>query len=192
MLQVTQMLKKVSGTGVVLNIDPVIHKEADQDLVDQGKEGDHIHKWITLEVTNTVIIEKNNQNPTNRFGRVMECSFCNSRFHLKAECKDMSKMLSEINKKDSDEPKFNYFMVFINKQRENKLDALLNECMGLAVLDCGCPNTVCGDTWMENYIETLGPKELKKVETMSSQAFAFGDSKRVQAIKRVKIPVNWG
>ena len=44
MLQVTQMLKEVSEIGVVLNIGPVIHTEADQDLVDQGKEGDHIHQ----------------------------------------------------------------------------------------------------------------------------------------------------
>ena len=136
---------------------------------------------------------KNNQNRLNRFGRAMECSFCNSRFHLRAECTDMAKMLNETNKKDSDEPKFNYLMVFINEQRDNKLDALLNECMGLAVLDSGCPNTVCGETWMENYIARLGPQELIKVETTtSSQAFTFGDGKSVQAIKKVRIPVYWG
>ena len=136
---------------------------------------------------------KNNQNRMNRYGRIPECSFCNSRFHLRAECTDMAKMLNETNKKDSDEPKFNYLMVFINEQRDNKLDALLNECMGQAVLDSGCPNTVCGENWMENYIARLGPQELIKVETTtSSQAFTFGDGKSVQAVKKVRIPIYWG
>ena len=139
--------------------------------------------------------KKNNLNYTNKSGRLMLCDFCGSKFHLRAQCPDMAKakMLSENIKGDNNGPKFSYFTVFLNEQRENKLDALLNECSGLGVLDCGCPNTVCGDTWLDNYISTLGPKDLEEMETTtSSQAFTFGDGKTIQAFKRVKIPVHWG
>ena len=43
------MPKEVFGTGVVIKIGLVFHIEADQDLADQGKEEDHIHRWTTLE-----------------------------------------------------------------------------------------------------------------------------------------------
>ena len=88
--------------------------------------------------------------------------------------------------------RFNYFMVYLNEQREDNLDALLNECMGMAILDSGCPNTVCGEIWMENYMASLDPDAYREiVSTPSTQAFTFGDGKSVQACRRVRIPVYW-
>ena len=59
----------------------------------------------------------------------------------------------------------------------------------MAVLDSGCTKNVCGETWLNCYLETLNEDEVKYVTTIASNAsFKFGSGEAIQSIKRVSLP----
>ena len=63
------------------------------------------------------------------------------------------------------------------------------EAMNKAVLDCGASGTVCGDVWMNCYIDSLDEKERNKiVYKVSHNKFKFGDGEKVCSQQLVKIP----
>ena len=48
---------------------------------------------------------------------------------------------------------------------------------------------LCGESWLNNYIDTLSADDKQKVvETKKDTKFKFGDCSTVQAIKEIKIP----
>ena len=74
---------------------------------------------------------------------------------------------------------------YINKFR--------GETFNHAVLDSGCTKTLCGESWLNNHIDTLSADDKQKVvESKSDTKFKFGDGNTVQAIKEVKIPAQIG
>ena len=59
----------------------------------------------------------------------------------------------------------------------------------MALLDSGCTKTVCGETWLKFYMDTLTTDDTALIVTEPSNAvFKFGDSKMIKSKKRVKIP----
>ena len=132
-----------------------------------------------------------------KFGQTMKCYCCGSKYHLIRKCPDISawKPKQEGSLEGERERKFtyNYFMVYMGGEEEGELKTLMEECKGYAVLDCGCPHTVCGEKWMENYIENLSENDRKDIEiTNSSQSFTFGDGRGVRSKRKMKIPVWMG
>ena len=127
-------------------------------------------------------------------GKTMECHFCGSRYHLRRQCEEFTKMIREDNKRDTDKGvQFSYFMVYMSGQADDRLEALLRECYGYAIIDCGCPNTVCGERWINNYTATLSEKDCKDIEFLpSSQAFTFGDGRSVRSNRKMSFPVWMG
>ena len=134
-----------------------------------------------------------NMNPYKN-GKTMECNFCGSRYHLKRQCEELAKMIRNDNRKDTDKGiRFNYFMVYMSGQDDDRLEALLKECNGYAIIDCGCPNTVCGERWIKDYIATLSKEDCKDIEFLqSSQAFTFGDGRSVKSNRKMRFPVWMG
>ena len=39
------------------------------------------------------------------------------------------------------------------------MKTMVGECLGYAVLDCGCTSTVCGKDWLDCYVDTLDLRE---------------------------------
>ena len=85
-------------------------------------------------------------------------------------------------------------------QRKNKLtlfnDGLYNCCINKfvrktlnhAVLDSRCTKTVCGLSWLDNYLETLSPEDREKeVEKQSETKFKFGDGETVGSLNSIII-----
>jgi len=94
------------------------------------------------------------------------------------------------NDRDNTHPvKFTMFVGCTSCQETNKLNDLVEESRGYAILDSGCSNTVCGENWMTKFIENLGDEErgMIKIEP-SSQTFTFGDGKTVNSKRKVTIP----
>ena len=54
------------------------------------------------------------------------------------------------------------------------MGGLVGECFGKALLDSACTKTVCGETWMKVYLDTLDENDMKLVE-ISDSKFTFGD-----------------
>ena len=76
-----------------------------------------------------------------------------------------------------------------NKESDNNESSILGESFGCAVLDCGCTSTVCGEVWLQCYLESLNIKDRKLVMEYKGQKwFRFGNGKKFQSQKRVRLP----
>ena len=65
----------------------------------------------------------------------------------------------------------------------------VGETLNGEVLDSGCTQTVCGKTWLSNYIDLLTDDDKVKVtERKSDIVFKFGDIKLLNSLKLVIIP----
>ena len=72
---------------------------------------------------------------------------------------------------------------------EETMETLIGEMLSMAVLDSGCTKTVCGETWLNCYLETLSDEDKKLVHVEDSNSvFKFGDSKLIKSNKKVTIP----
>ena len=60
----------------------------------------------------------------------------------------------------------------------------------MALLDSGCTKTVCGEVWLQYFLDSLRNEEyLKVVVSESKNMFKFGDNKMIKSLKLVKFPV---
>ena len=63
------------------------------------------------------------------------------------------------------------------------------ETLNSAILDSGAPKTVCGDKWIEHYIDTLSPRDKEKiVYGQSRNVYRFGCGSKCPAKKEIKFP----
>ena len=136
------------------------------------------------------------QNPVGRDGRVSRCVICGSRFHWARECPD-----SYENKNTSDEKEdkeetvhLSLFMGYAgNADQRGKLQTLVEEAKGCAVLDSGCSTTVCGKEWLTDFVSGLSDYELNRIEEeRSTSTFTFADNVTVPSTKRVVLPCSVG
>ena len=83
---------------------------------------------------------------------------------------------------------FTFFVGYADS--EIKINKLVNECHGHALLDSGCSKTVAGSQWYEKYYDELSDFDKQSVsETSSSKSsFKFRDGVTKKSIKRVTMP----
>ena len=71
----------------------------------------------------------------------------------------------------------------------SKLKGLVAESWNSAVLDSGASKTVCGQAWLNTYLNSLNESDQSKVNYRnSSSSYRFGDGNQVMATKSVQIP----
>ena len=109
----------------------------------------------------------------------MLCISCGSFRHLMAQCPDSWENMASTNKvnvvdsathKQADEQ----VILFTGYQKDN-LQQLGIDAQNCVVLDSACSSTVCGATWMNNYLNSLRPEERVKVcESPGKKIFKFG------------------
>ena len=58
----------------------------------------------------------------------------------------------------------------------------------MAILDSGCPKTVCGKVWLEVYVDSLKEK-LNVTQSDSNGIFKFGNGRSIKSNRKVEIPV---
>ena len=111
-------------------------------------------------------------NPTGRNGLPEACKVCNSIYHFRRECPDLKRESPELNrrndeKRDSNGPDIIQYAYFVgcasDMEYNDNLVSLAMETKGYAILDSGCPNTVCGKQWMNEYIDTLSDEDRKTI-----------------------------
>ena len=131
-------------------------------------------------------------NPLDRYGNPTSCSYCKSILHYRANCPDIKARSSEGRKKDdNDAVKFMYMVGWgcLSGNVVSKINDLVCETRDYTVLDCGCPNTVCGERWMKNYISCLVEDDRKRIKFEPSlQTFTFGDGTEVKSKRTMTIP----
>lgn len=128
-------------------------------------------------------------NPVGRDGKPSTCVVCRSIYHYVRECPNASEKNYDKDRDNSHPVKFTCFVGCTADQENNKIQELVDETRGHAILDSGCSNTVCGEHWMSKFIENLSDEERGMIKIKpSSQTFTFGDGKTVRSKRKVTIP----
>ena len=66
----------------------------------------------------------------------------------------------------------------------DNITMLVGETFGLAVIDTGCPKTVCGTEWLNVYLDSLSSKDRNHIRYKRSSArFRFGDGETYKSQK---------
>lgn len=120
-------------------------------------------------------------NPLDRNGEPSRCAICGSVFHWAKSCSDTRQGQENKTKQAPDEVQVTLI--------EECMTNLVGETLSMAILDSGCTKTVCGEEWLQCYLNTLNDRELKSViERKSATIFKFGSGKHVTSVKNVTLP----
>ncbi len=117
------------------------------------------------------------KNPLDAFGNTSKCAICQSIFHWARDCPDKLHQQEEVQ-----------ITLFTSAVQDCYIESFVGETLSCAVLDSGCTQTVCGESWLQCYKDTLSVEELETlVESPSETRFKFGDGKVIKSEKRVVI-----
>lgn len=129
-------------------------------------------------------------NPLGADGQPLTCKCCGSFRHFLRDCPDSWENQKKVNLVSQaghagGEESAVLFTGF-NKQDITRLGVEANNC---AVLDSACSSTVCGATWLESYLDSLGDEERQVVQRKSStRVFKFGGGTRLQSAGEYILP----
>lgn len=130
-------------------------------------------------------------NPVGRDGEISRCLICDSRLHWMRNCPHSYENNARQEENLSECVQLSLFMGYASDipPLAPKLQTLLKESEGGAVLDTGCSTTVCGRPWLDAYTGSLSDYEREHiVEVPSSSTFTFGDGRTIQSVGKVTIP----
>ena len=129
-------------------------------------------------------------NPLDSDGEVSRCMVCDSKFHWARDCPHSYENNSKFKNPDEDKVLLSLFMGLNDSiDKEDKINVLVEESRGAAVLDTGCVTTVTGQAWLDNYISGLSEYERGSLsESSSSASFTFGDGRSFPSIKKLLLP----
>lgn len=124
-----------------------------------------------------------NVNPVGADGLPITCKSCGSFRHLVAKCPDSWENLSKVNITEEEN------VVLFTGYKTDEISQLGVDARNCAVLDSACSSTVCGETWLENYIGSLDDAERKKVtKAEGSRIFKFGGGTKLKSKCEYSIP----
>ena len=147
------------------------------------------------------------RNPLRPDGTVSRCAVCGSLYHWVKDCPhanvnpnskedevgNLALDTMEGEETDGGIVHLSLFMGFTDGEaRPQKLDMLVKDAEGCALIDTGCSTTVCGDAWFKSYIDQLSYYDKACIEEVASQSknasFTFGDGKAVESSRRLRMP----
>lgn len=130
-------------------------------------------------------------NPKDQNGFVTKCFRCQSMYHYSSQCPENT----EQNEKYVNQEV--HLTLFSNAEEhitlfaedDDRRNKLTYETLGSVVLDSGCTATVCGEIWLESYIDALTDKEKLQIEYEDSEtSFKFGDGDTVRSKGKAVVP----
>ena len=121
-------------------------------------------------------------NPVDKDGKILKCYGCGSVYHFSRYCPSRKGGNGEGKTQD-------IHITLFNAKSDGHMTGLVRECLGKALLDSACTKTVCGETWLELYLDTLQEADKALVQVSQSDTkFRFGDGVEVKSSKMVTIP----
>ena len=124
-------------------------------------------------------------NPVGPDGSVLLCVACGSFRHLVANCPDSWENMgvNQVSVVEEETEKAVLFTGFPN------LSEMGCEGRNCAVLDSACSSTVCGDKWLECYLESLDEQDSAEVKSEpGTKWFKFGGGERLKSQRAYTIP----
>ena len=117
-------------------------------------------------------------NPMGPDGKILTCRCCRSTRHLVAKCPHSWENMSKTNVTDI-KAKVNItedkYVVIFTGYHKGDIAQLSIDARNCAVLDSACSSTVCRDTWLENYLNSLDHEDRRKIKrSFGQKIFKFG------------------
>lgn len=126
---------------------------------------------------------KKDINPTGSDGKLLTCKSCGSYRHMITDCPHSWENMAKVNTFNTE-----HAVLFTGFQRED-MSRLCVDAQNCAVLDSACSSTVCGQTWFNNYIESLSGEDRKKIKgSDSKKVFKFGGGTCLKSNGEFSIP----
>lgn len=127
-----------------------------------------------------------NINPNGPDGKIMTCRSCGSYRHLVKNCPDSWENLQQANITENEE----HVVLFTGYQKQD-LVQLGTDARNCAVLDSACSSTVCGQTWLKSYIDSLNKTDRAKIVNRDGQrVFKFGGGTKLKSEGEYELPVH--
>ena len=130
---------------------------------------------------------KKNDRPVNPLGfdgKILTCAACGSYRHLMAKCPD-----SWENRGQSNQEIVHENVVLFTGYDKANMSELEYEARKCAVLDCACSSTVCGEKWLNDYIDSLNEYDRSKViKHVGFKTFKFGGGEVLKSLSTCEIP----
>ena len=119
-------------------------------------------------------------NPIGPDGKPSKCAICGSTLHWAKSCQHADtdyELEDSLNKAK---------IVLMSQSDQDESTTLLGQIIGAVILDSSCTKTVCGETWLECFLDTLSKEEWAKVKTRKgTNRFKFGNGQELPSIKHV-------
>lgn len=94
-------------------------------------------------------------NPVGADGRLSTCFNCGSKNHWARSCPDNDwRKSNETSGYYGGEEEVHVTLLAAETDFNDNVDVLFGESLGAIILDSGCSKTVCGQQWLESYLET--------------------------------------
>lgn len=141
-------------------------------------------------------------NPDGPDGRPLTCRACGSFRHFLKECPDSwenrekPKNVNIVSENNSDAQQDNlrsivpdeYAVLFTGLNRSN-VSLLGREAQNCAVLDSACSSTVCGQDWLNGYLDSMNSHDFGRVKhTAGTKTFKFGGGTRLKSQGEYLLP----
>ena len=108
---------------------------------------------------------RKNINPLGPDGQVLTCKSCGSYRHLLPACPDSWENMRKVNVVQEE-----HAVLFTGYDIEEVRRLGVDAC-NCAVLDSACSSTVCGDSWINNYIQSLDKNDRQKLTGQGRESF---------------------
>jgi hypothetical protein len=123
-----------------------------------------------------------NLNPSGPDGKT--CRSCGSYRHQVATCPDSWENLAKVNITEEE-----HAVLFTGYQKQDIMQ-LGSDARNCAVLDSACSSTVCGQTWLNSYLDSLNEDDRAKVVRQEGhKVFKFGGGTRLKSDGEYELPV---
>ena len=107
-------------------------------------------------------------NPTGPDGKPLTCRVCGSYRHLMKDCPDSWENIKKVNIVEDEN------VVLFTGYNKEEIYQLGVDARNCAILDSACSSTVCGQNWMDSYINSLNEVDRKKIkQTTGERTFKF-------------------
>ena len=136
-------------------------------------------------------------NPPDHSGKPSRCSICESNFHWARNCphafENMTRQWSQNNGGRKNANGNNTDISLFTNIQYDELQVLVGESFYCVLVDSGCTQTACGESWYNCYKENLIKDEVSLIkEVPSLTKFKFGNRNCADSLKKVIIPTELG
>ena len=130
-------------------------------------------------------------NPLGPNGKPLTCRCCGSFRHLVVKCpqtcswENTAKTCSEQAKVHISEDE----QVLVTGYHKGDISQLSIDARNCAVLDSACSSSVCGENWLEHYLNSLHETDKYKIQqTVGQRIFKFGGGERLKSKGEYSLP----